>query len=167
VLLIVPVRLVNSTSRCSGRVEIFHNGQWGTVCDDIWELTHAEVVCRQLGCGGATSAPKRAHFGEGSGPIWLDDVQCSGNESSITDCAHQGFGSHNCHHFKDASVVCQGKDTCTHQIFRFHGCYHEENDGVICGSKCLYTLEVFRQSSKLMARYVKSYYKSDLIQKKL
>uniref|UniRef100_A0A3Q1AJN5 Hensin n=1 Tax=Amphiprion ocellaris TaxID=80972 RepID=A0A3Q1AJN5_AMPOC len=105
---VVPVRLVNSTSRCSGRVEIFHHGQWGTVCDNIWELAHAEVVCRQLGCGRAMSAPQRAHFGEGSGPIWLDEVQCSGNESSITDCAHRGVGSHNCHHFKDASVVCKG-----------------------------------------------------------
>uniref|UniRef100_A0A3P8TSK9 SRCR domain-containing protein n=1 Tax=Amphiprion percula TaxID=161767 RepID=A0A3P8TSK9_AMPPE len=105
---VVPVRLVNSTSRCSGRVEIFHHGQWGTVCDNIWELAHTEVVCRQLGCGRAMSAPQRAHFGEGSGPIWLDEVQCSGNESSITDCAHRGVGSHNCHHFEDASVVCKG-----------------------------------------------------------
>ena len=104
-----PLRLVHPNSSCSGRVEILHNGQWGTVCDDIWGLAHAQVVCRQLGCGMAVSAPKRAHFGPGSGPIWLDGVLCSGNESSLIACAHQGLGSHNCDHGEDAGVICEGK----------------------------------------------------------
>uniref|UniRef100_A0A4W6CDJ1 SRCR domain-containing protein n=1 Tax=Lates calcarifer TaxID=8187 RepID=A0A4W6CDJ1_LATCA len=104
------VRLVNGgNSSCSGRVEIFLRGQWGTVCDDNWDLNDANVVCRQLGCGRARSALQSAAFGQGSGPIWLDNVSCSGNEPSITDCRHPGFGIHNCGHVEDAGVVCEGK----------------------------------------------------------
>jgi len=103
------VRLINGRdSSCSGRVEIFLRGLWGTVCDDDWDLVDAEVVCRQLGCGKVVSALNGAHFGQGQGHIWLDDVKCSGQELRLTECGHRGLGSHNCGHQEDAGVVCEG-----------------------------------------------------------
>nr|XP_020510045.1 uromodulin-like isoform X1 [Labrus bergylta] len=111
-----PVRLVNSNNRCSGRVEVYHDGWWGTVCDDAWDLSDANVVCRQLDCGPPRSALLNAAFGQGSGPIWLDDVGCSGNETSITECRHPGLGVHNCNHFEDASVVCEDSALHDHQL---------------------------------------------------
>ncbi|XP_037647402.1 deleted in malignant brain tumors 1 protein-like [Sebastes umbrosus] len=101
----VLIRLAGSTL-CSGRVEIYYNSSWGTVCDDDWDLNDTEVVCRELGCGTALSAHQSAHFGEGTGSIWLDDVGCSGGERSVTECQHRGFGSHNCGHSEDAGVIC-------------------------------------------------------------
>ncbi|KAK3552541.1 hypothetical protein QTP86_014452, partial [Hemibagrus guttatus] len=103
------IRLTGGNNNCSGRVEILHDGQWGTVCDNDWELKDAEVVCRDLGCGKAVTAHQNAHFGQGSGPILLDNVRCSGSESSITQCSHRGFGSHDCGHGEDAGVTCSGK----------------------------------------------------------
>lgn len=104
----MQIRLVNGPNHCAGRIEVFHNGQWGTVCDDSWNLRSAKVVCRQLGCGTAVSAPGKAHFGRGSDPIWLDDVECSGTEASLSQCRLNNWGNHNCNHEEDAAVVCSG-----------------------------------------------------------
>ena len=48
-------------------------------------------------------------YGQGSGPIFLDDVLCMGRETRLADCQHQGVASHNCHHYDDAGVVCPGE----------------------------------------------------------
>ncbi|XP_048590018.1 hemicentin-1 isoform X3 [Nematostella vectensis] len=87
-----------------GRVEVFHNGQWGTVCDDNWTIKEGRVVCRWLGYRSVVSVHTGAHHGQGSGPIWLDDVHCSGNEATLFSCRFSN--KHNCSHGEDASVQC-------------------------------------------------------------
>ncbi|NWQ84662.1 C163B protein, partial [Columbina picui] len=101
-----PVRLADGPGRCAGRVEVFHDNKWGTVCDDGWDFADARAVCRQLGCGAVISAPRRARFGPGTGPIWMDDVRCSGSEDALSQCPTKGWGVHGCEHGEDAGVVC-------------------------------------------------------------
>ena len=101
------VRLVDGVAGPSeGRVEVFHNCQWGTVCDDGWDVVDAGIVCRQLGYAGATSARDSAYFGLGVGPIWYDELACIGNETNLTECPSSPLGLHNCHHIEDAGAVC-------------------------------------------------------------
>nr|XP_032837241.1 receptor-type tyrosine-protein phosphatase beta-like [Petromyzon marinus] len=102
----MSIRLAGNATTCQGRVEVFYNGEWGTVCDDFWSPQDAKVVCRQLGCGLTAFAVSLAYFGLGNGRIWLDDVQCSGYETRLSDCSHPPWGIHNCGHNEDASVIC-------------------------------------------------------------
>jgi len=99
-----PIRLVGGGAH--GRVEVFYKGIWGTVCDDNWDINDAHVVCRQFGFASAASAPGGAKYGQGSDPVWLDEVGCQGGEASLLDCTHAGWGVENCSHGEDASVLC-------------------------------------------------------------
>ncbi|KAM4650671.1 uncharacterized protein O3C94_013374 isoform 2-T2 [Discoglossus pictus] len=100
------LKLVNGPSICAGRVEVFHNGEWKTMCDDSWDTRKAQVVCRQLNCGTALAAPGNAYYGPGNGSILLHNLICSGKESSINNCTLQPWEKLGCYHYEDASAVC-------------------------------------------------------------
>ena len=103
----VAVRLVGGNSYSEGRVEVNYHGEWGTVCDDGWSTIDAYVVCRQLGFGSSGRSYSGAYFGQGSGPIWLDNIGCIGNESTLASCSHLGFNiTRSCGHYEDAGVRC-------------------------------------------------------------
>jgi len=104
--LIGTVRLVNGSTEYEGRVEVYHNGEWGTVCDNGWDLNDAQVVCSELGLGQAIAPRHNAFYGQGSGEIWLDDLNCVGTEGTIGNCSHRGWGIKNCDHSEDTGVKC-------------------------------------------------------------
>ncbi|PNJ22147.1 CD6 isoform 5 [Pongo abelii] len=109
------LRLVDGGGACAGRVEMLEHGEWGSVCDDTWDLEDAHVVCRQLGCGWAVQALPGLHFMPGRGPIHRDQVNCSGAEAYLWDCPGLP-GQHYCGHKEDAGVVCS-----EHQSWRLTG----------------------------------------------
>ena len=103
--------MIGGATEYEGRVEFYYDDQWGTVCDDSWDINDAQVVCRQLHFTGANEALGLAPFGAGTGPIWLSNVLCTGNEQELSECPHNtnnSFGSQNCNHSHDAGVRCAG-----------------------------------------------------------
>lgn len=100
------LRLANGSDKCSGRLEVFHDQRWGTVCADGWDLAEAHVVCRQLGCGAARSATDSPQFGKGPDLLWVDAVQCTGTERALFECKVKLWGAQNCKSRGYAGVVC-------------------------------------------------------------
>lgn len=100
------MRLADGADRCSGRVELWHHHQWQTVCHDGWDVRDAQVVCRAVDCGPPISATHNSFFGQGEGPVALDDVSCVGNESSLLHCKHKTISGRICSHDEEAGVVC-------------------------------------------------------------
>ena len=110
------VRLVDGPSPNIGRVEVYanstgglDNAEWGTICDDFWDIFDARVACRMMGFPNAVAAPVLSHYGQGTGPIWLNSMNCYGYESDIFTCGYVGISNHSCQHLNDASAECLGK----------------------------------------------------------
>nr|XP_055046925.1 deleted in malignant brain tumors 1 protein-like [Misgurnus anguillicaudatus] len=132
----LPVRLVNGENSCSGRVEVLHNGEWGTVCIDSWDSTDAAVVCKEAGCPTGAEAKIYSYFGPGVGTIWMNDVQCTGTELSLKECTFLGWGSNNCDHSRDAGVICRdvrlvaGDNLCSGRV----EVLYNDQWGTVCDS---------------------------------
>ena len=107
-IIVLAIRLAGSSSHDRGRVEVYHNGEWGTVCDDGWDTVDATVVCRQLGFYSSVRAYGSATYGQGTGSILLSRLSCFGNESSLLECSQLSIGTKICTHSDDASVICYG-----------------------------------------------------------
>ncbi|XP_057210413.1 antigen WC1.1-like [Triplophysa rosa] len=148
------VRLVGGGHHCGGRVEVWR-GSWGTVCDDGWDEEDADVVCAQLGCGYAVSVSGMGEpYGQGTGPIHLDELNCTGRERNLWECPAISQ-DHDCGHKEDAGVVCSeykalrltgGLDRCSGRVeFHHNGtwgtvcdtCWQKEEAAMACGMlKC-------------------------------
>ena len=117
------VRLVGGSNDSEGRVEVYYQGAWGTICDDSWDDHDARVVCRQLRLPyDNAEAFSGARFGNGSGLIQLNDVDCSGREYGIKSCKHSGWRNNSCGHSQDAGVRCGKLNMemlCVKNILRF------------------------------------------------
>ncbi|XP_070957739.1 T-cell differentiation antigen CD6-like isoform X2 [Oncorhynchus clarkii lewisi] len=102
------VRLVGGSHHCEGRVELWREEKWGTVCDDSWDLRDGGVVCAQLGCGSALNVSGQdGSFEAGVGQVLLDEVNCGGSEMNLWECPSMGTVN-DCGHKEDAAVVCSG-----------------------------------------------------------
>ncbi|XP_019616489.1 PREDICTED: deleted in malignant brain tumors 1 protein-like [Branchiostoma belcheri] len=103
------IRLIGGSGSNEGRVEVRPEDSmtWGTVCHNRFNMDDADVVCRMLGYPNATQVRNDAYFGQGTGPIYMDDVRCDGNETSLFSCSYAGWTIHDCDHGQDAGVVCR------------------------------------------------------------
>ena len=113
---LTAVRLVGDrNANFQGRVEVRLEGSWGRVCGVKWDIQDANIVCRHLGYEGAAVDPKYLTFGSGKGQIWMDNVQCRGNESSLFECKHDRWGGFRCESPEEARTVCKpaGKNNIT------------------------------------------------------
>ena len=104
------IRLQGSTLPYAGRVEVFYTGVWGAISSSNWDINDATVVCRQLGySAGAEAALTNDVYGLISGPVWITNLQCTGSESNVMDCVHDGLGKKTelQHRTYTASVICK------------------------------------------------------------
>ena len=108
------IRLGNGTNDYEGRVEICINNAWGTICNNRFSTSDTRVICRDLGYTFSDSYTlATSEFSPGTGPIFLDELECRGDEERVLECQHF-FGIHSCTHDQDAAMRCVGKKRITH-----------------------------------------------------
>lgn len=126
------IRLVDGGNEREGRVEVNWSGEWGTVCDDDWDIHAATVVCKMLGYTEAEMGVHSAYFGMGNDRILLDNVHCDGSEKNITDCtlkSDKPFGDSDCQHHEDAGVVCKNERIVGYDVLLKNKRYSDYSSG--------------------------------------
>ena len=109
----LDVRLIGLVPN-SGRLEVLHNGTWGSVCNDRWTSTNSDMVCKRLGYSKGhayvirSSSPSYLSSTEDQ-PIWMSDVQCDREHTSLGMCQHSGWGVNDCTHRQDVYLSCYGE----------------------------------------------------------
>lgn len=104
-------------SKNEGRLEVYFNGEWGSVCNRNWGSWSGVIACKDLGFVGLAKVTTASHYtylGSEDSPIWLEGVRCSESHSRIRDCPHEPFGYQPCSHDDDVGLVCSGKHADTH-----------------------------------------------------
>ncbi|EDV22998.1 uncharacterized protein TRIADDRAFT_681, partial [Trichoplax adhaerens] len=145
------LRLQDGTSPYDGRLEIFHNRQWGGVCDDNFSMVEANVACNQLGYGKAlsyfccsnviTKSQRRYRQINFYGVYWLDNVKCSSKVKKLSDCHHAGWGMNNCGVTEAVSIQCEEFENSLRLVSgpdKYSGrlqIYHKKVWGAICDDK--------------------------------
>jgi len=141
------IRLVDGGNEREGRVEVNWSGEWGTVCDDDWDIHAATVVCKMLGYTEAEMGVHSAYFGMGNDRILLDNVHCDGSEKNITDCtlkSDKPFGDSDCQHHEDAGVVCKSERIIGYDVLLKNKRYSDYSSG----GRLLTRLRPFKHNQK-------------------
>ncbi|XP_053619425.1 lysyl oxidase homolog 2B [Plodia interpunctella] len=98
------IKLIGGPTMYEGNVYIYHAGRWGAVCDDSWDDTDAQVVCRYFNRTGI--ATRGGEYGVAKTKFWMDDVVCQGDEKYLFECIFSGWGSSDCSATEAAGVNC-------------------------------------------------------------
>ena len=105
------IRLMGGATSSEGRLEIYFSGRWGTVCENGWGARSAETVCKELGFNRLvrkTDGSLYTYDGANDSPVWLEEVQCEGDEERLSECPHGPLGTHLCSHEHDVGIICTG-----------------------------------------------------------
>ena len=96
----------NIQAEGQGLLEIYYDGEWGTVCDTGFDMREASIVCRQLGYKAVDTFTSVAERGDSDSKVWLSGLECDGTENSLADCNGSPWGETGCAHELDVSVNC-------------------------------------------------------------
>ncbi|RDD40666.1 Deleted in malignant brain tumors 1 protein, partial [Trichoplax sp. H2] len=114
----LPIRLVNGPTPNKGRVEVYHNNVWGSICYYGFNMKEARVACRQLGYTNASGYSCCGTYGYTSGPVWLSNVNCNGTETSLAQCTYIGWNNTGCSTYSNLAITCTvgscGSFPCVH-----------------------------------------------------